>query len=101
MVKWKEQQQKSSLLYFETSQKTKIFGEQTAAARNEVTAKKLLADSFKTFSGRPEDWTVSGPCELYFKLIFEAIFNDVFTFIALPSTNKNIKKHGHVFPPQS
>ena len=34
MVKWKEQQQKSSLLDFETLQKTKIFGEQTAAARN-------------------------------------------------------------------
>jgi len=27
--------------------------------------KKLLADCFKTFSGRPEDWTVSGPCHLY------------------------------------
>jgi len=31
MVKWKEQQQKSSLLDFETLQKNKIFGEQTAA----------------------------------------------------------------------
>jgi len=28
--------------------------------------KKLLADCFKTFSGRSEDWTVSGPCHLYF-----------------------------------
>jgi len=27
--------------------------------------KKLLADCFKTFSGRPEVWTVSGPCHLY------------------------------------
>jgi len=61
MVRRKEQQQKSSLLDFSTLQKTKIFGEQTAAARNDVTAKKLLADCFKTFSGRPEDWTVSGP----------------------------------------
>jgi len=26
--------------------------------------KKLLADCFKTSSGRPEDWTVSGPCHL-------------------------------------
>jgi len=41
MVKWKKQRQKSSLLDFETLQKTKIFGEQTAAARNDVTAKKL------------------------------------------------------------
>jgi len=40
MVKWKEQQQKSSLLDFETLRKTKIFDEQTAAARNDVTAKK-------------------------------------------------------------
>jgi len=32
MVKWKEQQQKSLLLDFETLQKTKTFGEQTAAA---------------------------------------------------------------------
>ena len=27
--------------------------------------KKLPADCFKTFSGRPEDWIVSGPCHLY------------------------------------
>jgi len=27
--------------------------------------KKLLTDCFKTFSGQPEDWTVSGPCHLY------------------------------------
>jgi len=39
-------------------QKTKIFGEQTAAARNNVIPKKIV-------SGRPEDWTVSGPCHLY------------------------------------
>ena len=32
MVKWKELQQKKSLLDFETLQKTEIFGEQTAAA---------------------------------------------------------------------
>ena len=55
-VKWREQQQKSSLSDFETLQKTKIFGEQTAAARNDVTAKtivsgllqNLLADGPKT-----------------------------------------------------
>jgi len=34
MVRRKEQQQKSSLLDFSTLQKTKIFGEQTAAARS-------------------------------------------------------------------
>jgi len=28
--------------------------------------KKLLADCFKTFSGQPEDWTVGGPCHLYY-----------------------------------
>jgi len=39
-------------------------GEQTEAARNDVTAKKLLANCLKTFSGLPEDWTVSGPCHL-------------------------------------
>jgi len=27
--------------------------------------KKLLTDCFKTSSGRPEDWTVSGQCHLY------------------------------------
>jgi len=27
--------------------------------------KKLLADCFKTFSERPDDWTVSIPCHLY------------------------------------
>jgi len=40
---------------------------QTAVAWKDVTAKKLLADCFKTFSGLPEDWTVSGPCHLYSK----------------------------------
>jgi len=34
MVKWKEQQQKSSLSDFEALQKAKIFDEQTAAARS-------------------------------------------------------------------
>jgi len=66
-VKWREQQQKISLLDFETLQKTNfhLIGEQTAAARNDVTVKKLLADCFKSFSGRPEDGTVSGPCHLW------------------------------------
>jgi len=34
MVNWKEQQLKRSLLEFESWQKTKIFGEQTAEARS-------------------------------------------------------------------
>jgi len=33
--------------------------------------KKLLADCFKTFSGRPEDWTVSCPCHLYLRCATE------------------------------
>ena len=40
-------------------------GEQTVAAQNDVTAEKLLAYCCKTFSGRPEDWTVSSLCHLY------------------------------------
>jgi len=47
MVKWKGQQQKSSLLDFETLQKTKLFGEQSAAARNDVTAKKIVNGLFQ------------------------------------------------------
>jgi len=46
------------LLDYETLQKTKIFGETTVEARNDVIAKKLLAHCFKISSGRPEDWTV-------------------------------------------
>jgi len=34
---------KYSLLDYETWQKTKIFGEQTAAARNDVIAKKIAS----------------------------------------------------------
>jgi len=30
--------------------------------------KQLLANCFKTFCGRPEDWTVSGPCHLFYPL---------------------------------
>jgi len=45
--------------------KAKIFGEQTAAARNDVIAKKIASGLFQNLSGRPEDWTVSGPCHLY------------------------------------
>jgi len=65
-VKWREQQQKNSLIGFETAKIKNVrpFSEQTVAARNDVTAKKLLANCFKTFSGRPEDWTISGPCHL-------------------------------------
>jgi len=47
MVKRREQQQKSWLLDFETLQKTKIFGEQTVAARNDVTAKKIVSGLFQ------------------------------------------------------
>ena len=46
-VKWREQQQKCSLIGFETLQKTKIFGEQTAAARNDVTAKTFVSRLFQ------------------------------------------------------
>ena len=35
-------------------QKTKIFGEQTVAARSDVIAKKLLADCFKTVADGPK-----------------------------------------------
>jgi len=69
-VKWKEQQQTISLVDFETAKNRnfRLIDEQTAAARNDVRAEKLLADCFKAFSGRPEDWTVSGPCHLYREL---------------------------------
>jgi len=53
------------LLDYETLQKTKIFGEQTAAARNDVIAKKIDSGLFQNISGRPDDWTVSGACHLY------------------------------------
>ena len=63
-VKWREQQQKYCLLDYETLQKTKIFGEQTVAARSDVIAKKIASGLFQNRSGLPEDWTVSGPCHL-------------------------------------
>jgi len=47
MVKWREQQQKCSLFGFETLQKTKIFGEKTAAARNDVTTKTIVGGLFQ------------------------------------------------------
>jgi len=55
------------LLDFETLQKQKFSPDWRAdrSSRNDVTVKKLLADCFKTISGLPEDWTVSGPCHLY------------------------------------
>jgi len=46
---------------FAKNKNFRLIVEQSAAARNNITAKKLLADYFKTFSGCPEDWTVSGP----------------------------------------
>jgi len=45
-----------------------FLGEQTAAARNDVIAKKIASGLFQNRSGRPEDWTVSGPCHLYCKV---------------------------------
>ena len=44
-----------------------MFGEQTVAARSDVIAKKIASGLFQNRSGRPEDWTVSGPCHLYRK----------------------------------
>jgi len=52
------------LLDYETLQKTKIFGEQTVAARSDVIAKKIGSGLFRNRSGWPEDWTVSGQCHL-------------------------------------
>jgi len=34
------------------------------ATRNDVIAKKIASGLFQNLSGRPEDWTVSGPCHL-------------------------------------
>jgi len=45
--------------------KKQIFGEQTVAARSDVIAKKIASELFQNRSGRPEDWTVSGPCHIY------------------------------------
>jgi len=52
------------LLGLETLQKAKIFGDQTAAALKDVTAKKILSGLFLNLHRRPEDWTDSGPCHL-------------------------------------
>jgi len=59
MVKRREQQQNISLLDFETLQKLKFSpnGEQTAAPRNDVTAKKIVSGLFQNLSGLSEDWT--------------------------------------------
>jgi len=48
-VKEKEQQPTISLLDFETAkkQKVRLVGEQTAAARNDVTAKKVVSGLFQ------------------------------------------------------
>jgi len=40
--------------------------ESTAAT---LPLKKFLVGCFKTFSGRPEDWTISSSCHLYDKHI--------------------------------
>ena len=47
------------MLDYETLKKTKIFGEQTVAARSDVIAKNIASGLFQNRSGRPEDWTVS------------------------------------------
>jgi len=39
------------------------------AARNDVIAKKLASGLFQNLSGRPEDWTASGPCHLQLPLL--------------------------------
>jgi len=41
--------------------------QRSAAARNDVISKKIASGLFENLSGRPEDWTVSGPCHLYSK----------------------------------
>jgi len=42
------------------------------AARNDVIAKRIAGGLFQNLSGRPEDWTVSGPCHLYFQVSVSA-----------------------------
>jgi len=37
----------------------------TIVARNDVIAKKIAGGLFQNLCGRPEDWTVNGPCHLY------------------------------------
>ena len=83
----------SFLLDFETLQQTKFSAsrlQRPVAARNDVIAKILLADCFKTSSGWPEDWTVSGSCHLYPTPVhwhaFPLFFVDFF-FIILPDTD--------------
>ena len=62
-VKEKEQQPTISLLDFETAKNKKFALLASRPQRPGMTSplKKLLADCFKTFSGRPEDWTVKRP----------------------------------------
>jgi len=63
-VKWREQQQKSLLLGFETAKKRNFSASRLQRLGMTSPLKQLLADCFKTFSGRLEDWTVSGLCHL-------------------------------------
>jgi len=56
------------------------------ATRNDVIAKKFLADCFKTSSGQPEDWTVSGPCHLYYTPYLQYV--DLLQSQLAPATTK-------------
>jgi len=65
-VKEKEQQQTISLLDFETLQKLRLIGEHTVAARNDVTAKKVVSRTVsKPLADCPKTGLFSGPCHLY------------------------------------
>ena len=60
------------MLVYEILQKTKFLAsrlQRPVAARNDVIAKKIACGLFQNRSGRPEDWTVSGPCHLYPKCL--------------------------------
>jgi len=48
-VKWREQQQNISLLDFETckNKNFRVIGEQTVAARSDVTAKNIVSELFQ------------------------------------------------------
>jgi len=48
------------LLDYETLQKTKIFGEQTAATRNDVIAKKIAHRLLKTLADGPKTGLSAG-----------------------------------------
>jgi len=67
-VKWREQQQKIFVVRLWNFAQNKNFRRADCSGPKRpgmtLSLKQLLADCFKTSSGRPEDWTVSGPCHL-------------------------------------